>query len=63
MKSDLKYRAIEFGMLIDATLLALALGSQFRSIQAKASSPAAGSQSPLFSRIGAPGTKTKGQLS
>lgn len=33
--SDLKYRAIEFGMLIDATLLALALGSQFRSIQAE----------------------------
>lgn len=31
--SDLKYRAIEIGMLIDATLLALALAAQIRLIQ------------------------------
>lgn len=31
--SDLGYRAVEIGMLIDATLLALALGSQFRSLK------------------------------
>ncbi|MBI2309251.1 MAG: GGDEF domain-containing protein [Rhodocyclales bacterium] len=33
--SDLRYRAVEIGMLIDATLLALALGSQFRSLKAE----------------------------
>jgi two-component system, sensor histidine kinase LadS len=31
--SDLRYRAVEVGMLIDATLLALALGNQFRSLK------------------------------
>ncbi len=31
--SDLKFRAVELGMLIDATLLALALANQLRSIQ------------------------------
>lgn len=31
--TDLGFRAAEFGMLIDATLLALALGARFRSVQ------------------------------
>lgn len=33
--SDLRFRAVEIGMVIDATLLALALGSQFRTMQAE----------------------------
>ena len=31
--SELKFRAVELGMLVDATLLALALANQLRSIQ------------------------------
>lgn len=31
--SELKFRAVEIGMLVDATLLSLALANQFRSIQ------------------------------